>query len=183
MSRVYTFMALAISSWICGGVALAKDQPVGADSALKPAAESSALFALPAPVDEPRAFSATEFRPRRHGLIGADSASHEPAIIDVPMLKDASLGRQLAEFKSQDRVRLLTLWRSSASSLTLQAGKHGMPSLQWSTPWMHRDAVQRGLFDRFFIFRGGGARGNVPRQTSTSAPRNSAELRSSLNIK
>jgi hypothetical protein len=183
MSRMHMLIALALFGWVCGGEALAKDQVLGAGSTLKWGAESSPLFALPAPVDEPQVFSATEFRPRKHGLVGSDSVMHEPPIIDAPIVKDTSIGRQLAEFKSQDRVRLLTLWRSSASSLTLQAGKHGMPSLQWSTPWMHRDAVPRGLFDRFLTLRSGGSiRRNVSQQGGF-APGKSAELRSTPNSK
>jgi hypothetical protein len=182
---MHKLTALAIFSWLCSGAVLARDQRLGANSALKPVAASSPLFVLPAPLDEPKLFSATEFRPRKHALLGADSAMHQPSIIDAPMPKDTSLGRQLAEFKTQDRVRLLTLWRSSASSLSLQAGKHGMPSLQWSTPLMHRDAVSRGLFDRFLTPRGGsgGVHGNVPRQAGTLASSQSAEPRSSFNSK
>ncbi|HEY2780137.1 MAG TPA: hypothetical protein VGI90_05160 [Steroidobacteraceae bacterium] len=184
MSRVHALMALAIFSWTCSGEALGKDQRLGADSALKLSAAPSPLFALPAAAYEPRVFSATEFRPRKPALIGADSATRPPSIIDAPMPKDTSIGRQLAEFKTQDRVRLLTLWRSSASSLSLQAGKRGMPSLQWSTPWMHRDAVSRGLFDRFLTPRaGGGVRTSVPRQSATLASSQSAETRSSFNSK
>jgi hypothetical protein len=177
-------MALAIFSWICGGEALAKDPRSGAAPVLRPIAASSPLFALPAPL-EAKVFSATEFRPRNHGLIAADSATRQPPIIDAPMPKDTSIGRQLAEFKSQDRLRLLTLWRNSASSLSLQAGRHGMPSLQWSTPWMHRDAVSRGLFDRFLTPRsvGGGVRSNVPRQAGTLASSQSSEPRSSFSSK
>lgn len=212
--REQTLAAFAFISCVCGAEVLAKDQTLGADGALKPGAESSALFPLPlpidaprafsatalpvvgprsfsaavAPIDEPRAFSATEFRPRRPAFGGPDPAEHKGSIIDAPML-DTSVARHWSEFKSQDRVRLLTLWRNSASSVSLQAGKHGTPSLQWSTPWMHRDVASRGLFDRFLnvsprsFGSGGGSRGNVPRQAGTFAASKPAELSSSLNTK
>jgi len=93
-------------------------------------------------------FSATEFRPRRAGPFQAAAGSSETPVIDARMLRDTSIAHELSEAKTQDRVRLLTLWQSRASSLSLQAGKGGAPSLQWSTPWMHRDADSRGLFDR-----------------------------------
>jgi hypothetical protein len=100
---------------------------------------------------------------------------------------DTSVARQWRESKSQDRVRLLTLWRSSVSSVSLQAGKHGMPSLQWSTPWMHRDVAPRALFDRFVTLSprtgGGGSRGVVPRQTGAFAASKPADLSASLNTK
>jgi hypothetical protein len=181
--REHTLMAFAFIGCMCGAEALAKDQPLDANAPLKAGAESLARLSLP--LDEPRAFSATEFRPRRPSSSGADAAKSETSVIDAPMLMDTSVARQLAESKSQDRVRLLTLWRSSASSLSLQAGKRGMPSLQWSTPWMHRDATSRGLFDHFLTVSphsgAGGSRGNALRQIGASAPSKSADSSSSFN--
>lgn len=184
--REHTLMAFAFVSCVYGGEVLGKDQNLGADAPRKPGAQTSALFALPAPRDEPRAFSTTEFRPRRQGLSGADPAKRETSLIDAPML-DTSVARQWRESKSQGRVRLLTLWQSSVSSVSLQAGKHGMPSLQWSTPWMHREVASSGLFDRFLTVSprnsGGGSRGNVPRQAGTFAASKPADLSASLNTK
>jgi hypothetical protein len=221
--REHTLIAFFISC-VCGGEALARDQTLGSEGPLKPGAEFSALVGIPAPIDEPRAFSATEFRPRwqslsgadaprrpggessalfavpmsfdeprafsatefrprRQGMSGADPAKRETSVIDAPML-DSSVARQWRESKSQGRVRLLTLWQSSLSSVSLQAGKHGMPSLQWSTPWMHRDVASRGLFDRFLTVSprsgGGGARSPVPRQAGTFAASKPADLSASL---
>jgi hypothetical protein len=107
-----------------------------------------APFAFSAPQAERPEFSSTEFRPRKPGLPGAADARGESSVIEAPMLKDSSIAHELSEARTQDRVRLLTLWQSRASSLSLQAGRHGAPSLQWSTPWMRRDAVSRGVFDR-----------------------------------
>jgi len=132
---------------------------------------------------EPEAFSATEFRPRKRGLLEINAGGRESTLRDMPRLQDTSFALQMAEFKSQDRLRLLTLWQSHASSLSLQAGKRGAPSLQWSTPWMHRDTASRGLFDRLLSVspRGtfGAPRGNAPRQSAAVAPTKSLELNSS----
>jgi hypothetical protein len=131
-----------------------------------------APFAYEPARSEQQVFSATEFRPRKHGLLDADTVKSEAFVIDAPIRRDTSLARDIAEFKTQDRLRLLTLWQSRASSLSLQAGKHGAPSLQWSTPWMHRDVSSRGLFDRMVSLRGFGAsspRGSA-RQATTIAP-------------
>jgi hypothetical protein len=126
-----------------------------------------APFAFSAPGAETQVFSPTEFRPRKPGLAAADTGS-EAAVIDAPMPRDTSIAGELSEAKTQDRVRLLTLWQSRASSLSLQAGKHGAPSLQWSTPWMHRDAASRGLFDRLLAVSprslGSTVRSGAPRQ-------------------
>jgi hypothetical protein len=137
-----------------------------------------ALFAFSAPRAETQVFSPTEFRPRKRGLEAADAGS-EAAVIDAPMLRDTSIAGELSEAKTQDRVRLLTLWQSRASSLSLQAGKHGVPSLQWSTPWMHRDAASRGLFDRLLAVSprslGSTVRSGAPRQTG-AMPAKPADL-------
>jgi hypothetical protein len=126
-----------------------------------------APFAFSAPGVGTQVFSPTEFRPRKQGLEAADAGS-EDAVIDAPMLRDTSIAGELSEARTQDRVRLLTLWQSRASSLSLQAGRHGAPSLQWSTPWMHRDAPSRGLFDRLLAVSprslGSTVRSGAPRQ-------------------
>jgi hypothetical protein len=131
-------------------------------------------FAFVAPRAEAQAFSPTEFRARKPGLLEATAAADRAFVIDAPMLRDTSIARGLSEAKSQDRVRLLTLWQTRASSLSLQAGKRGAPSLQWSTPWMHRDSTSRGLFDRWLAVSprsfGSTVRGGVSNQSGAIAP-------------
>jgi hypothetical protein len=154
-------MALALYS-LAPDRASAGDQPQSPDARrnLDPQKIALAQIAAPsfpapyvfsAPRVEIPLFSQTEFRPRKQGLLEAAAARGEASVIDAPMLRDTSIARELSEAKTQDRVRLLTLWQSRASSLSLQAGKRGAPSLQWSTPWMHRDAASRGLFDRLLL--------------------------------
>jgi hypothetical protein len=106
-------------------------------------------------------------------------AASEVPVFDAPMLQDTSIARRMAEAKSQDRVRLLTLWQSRSSSVSLQAGRHGAPSLQWSTPWMHREGTSHGLFDRLItlsprVFAGPG-RSTAPGHSGTMAAAKSAE--------
>jgi hypothetical protein len=139
--------------------ALAGDQPSHLDSSM-----FSAPFvtAKPSPIDD--GFSATEFRPRKHSVASLDSARSGASIIDAPMLRSTSVWQQLADYKSQDRVRLLTLWQTRSSSLSLQAGRRGAPSLQWSTPWVHRGGTSQGLFDRLLAMPARAA-GNTPRSS------------------
>jgi hypothetical protein len=145
-----------------------------------------APFAFVAP-PEARAFSATEFRARKPGLLEATAATDQAFVMDAPILRDTSIARGLSEAKTQDRVRLLTLWQTRASSLSLQAGKRGAPSLQWSTPWMHRDAASRGLFDRWLAVSprsfGSAARGGVPHQAGAIAPVKTLESGAPINSK
>ena len=145
----------------------------------------SSPIAFSTPGIEMRVFSPTDFRPRKPGLLEAAAVRSEASFLDAPMLRDTSLARELSEAKTKDRVRLLTLWQSHASSLSLQAGKRGAPSLQWSTPWMHRDASSRGLFDRLlpdsprsFV---NSVRGGMSRQTGAIAPAKALDLGTPVN--
>jgi hypothetical protein len=187
---------------LCGVVratqALAGDQPPNADSMPKHdsqdprAAQGAATPMFSAPFFSAKpladdAFSATEFRPRKHSLAGLDSATSGASIIGAPMLQSTSVWQQMADYKSEGRVRLLTLWQTRGSSLSLQAGKHGAPSLQWSTPWVHRAGTTRGLFDRLLAVparaAGSNLRSSVPRPMGTSAPSKPVELGSAIGAK
>jgi hypothetical protein len=168
-------------TWLLYGVvratqALAGDQPPNADSAGRPVTASlflSPLFSAK-PLADVEVFSATEFRPRKHSLVEGGTASSPGSIIDWPMPQSPSIWQQMTDYRSQERVRLLTLWQTRRSSLSLQAGKHGAPSLQWTAPWMNREGASRGLFDHLFAVSpstaGGNARSTVPRPTGASIP-------------
>ena len=90
-------------------------------------------------------FSATEFRPRRHNL-------NKPLKNDYgggdPMFRTTTVWQRLNEFRAQDRVRLLTLWEMGGSNVSLQAGKKGDPSLQWTSSWTSQNRASHGLLDR-----------------------------------
>jgi hypothetical protein len=168
-------------TWVLYGVvratqALAGDQPPNADSAGRPAITlqfSPPLFSAK-PLADVEVFSATEFRPRKHSLVDGATASSAGSIIDSPMPQNPSIWQQMTDYRSQERVRLLTLWQTRRSSLSLQAGKHGAPSLQWTAPWMNREGASRGLFDHLFAVSpstaGGNARSIAPRPSGASAP-------------
>ena len=177
---------------INAGAALADDQPLAPDRPVKRealdfrpdeigiASSFSAPSASLTPVSDPQDFSATEFRPRKRASLQITSGSGRGSLLDAPMLNSNSVFQHLSDFKTQGRVRLLTLWQMRGSSLSLQAGKHGSPSLQWSTPWVHREgAAPRGLFDRLLPMPqhafGGNTRGNLPHLT-LSAPTQSRTL-------
>jgi len=152
-----------------------------------PAPSFPAPFAFSAPRAEMPVFSPTEFRPRKPGLLEAAAVRNEASVIDAPMLRDTSLAHELSQAKSQDRVRLLTLWQSQASSVSLQAGKHGSPSLQWSTPFMKRGSSSRGLFDRLLPASprsfANTVRSGLSHQAGTIAPVKPSDLGTTVNIK
>ena len=92
-------------------------------SSLRPLAE------LAAPVDAGNpTFSSTDFRPRKATLF--DRRPSAAAVDDLPMLHGTTVWQRMADYKSHDRVRLLTLWESQDSTISLQAGRKGDPSLQ-----------------------------------------------------
>lgn len=106
------------------------------------------VFDAPMDVSLPTNFSATDFRPRKHTVFDADPAVS--AFADVPMLRGSTVWQRLADYRSHDRVRLLTLWESRSSTVSLQAGKRGDPSLQWTSTTLNRGGSTRGLLDRWF---------------------------------
>ena len=189
--RESMLMALAIYGVARGGDAFAADAAVKFELPRTQFAVPQLARPLPSPsfmavpsLAEPEAFSANEFRPRRRGFLEFNAIRNETRLTDMPRLQDNSVARQMAEFKSQDRLRLLTLWQSHASSLSIQAGKRGAPSLQWSTPLIHRDSSPRGLFDHLLSVspRGafGGVRNATPRQPTLISPAKAVELGSAV---
>jgi hypothetical protein len=128
------------------------------------------FFAAPTVVDS-QLFSTTDFRPRKPTVF-----NHDPTVStfdDAPMLRSTTIWQRMSEYRSRDRVRLLTLWESSGSTVSLQAGKRGDPSLQWTSRLMSRGESTRGLLDRLFAVSLAGA-GNrlrhADRPTGPAAP-------------
>ena len=73
------------------------------------------------------------------------------------MLRGTTVWQRLDEYRVHDGVRLLTLWESRGSTVSLQAGKRGDPSLQWSSRLNSHDGATRGLLDRLFSLSIAGA--------------------------
>ena len=196
--RENALLTLVLSSVVRATQALAGDQPSDADSALKHephdlrAVQAAAVpmfspYVSVKPLANNDAFSATEFRPRGHSVMGLDSPRSGAFIIEAPMLQSTSVWQHMADYKSQGRVRLLTLWQTGGSSLSLQAGKGGAPSLQWSTPWVHREGASRGVFDRLLAEPARAAannlRSSVSRPTGAAAQAKPLGPSSGVNIK
>jgi hypothetical protein len=122
------------------------------------------FFAAPAAADGP-IFSTTDFRSRKRTVFDRDPVVN--SFGDAPMLRGTTVWQRMSEYKSHDRVRLLTLWESNASTVSLQAGKRGDPSLQWTSRSMNTGGSTRGLLDRLFSLSLAGA-GNRLRHTDRS---------------
>jgi hypothetical protein len=128
-------------------------------------------------------FSSTDFRPRKSTLFDRDSSMN--TVDDAPMLRGTTVWQRLGDYKSHDRVRLLTLWESQGSTISLQAGRKGDPSLQWTSRLMNRGGSTRGLLDRWLSVSLANA-GNRLRGVSRSnapAPSKQMELPAGVALK
>ena len=123
-------------------------------------------YALP-DLAETKSYSAKDFRPRGRSVLETDQRG--PAQDNLAF--DATIWQRLNEYRNRDKIRVLTLWESGASNLTLQTDHKGGPSLQWTSRLMNRGGATHGLLDRLFpvsIFGNGASRGLVTRSTSSS---------------
>jgi hypothetical protein len=176
-------VGLVLFTLVQAGEALAGDQTSIANATLNADADNlrrsspparawtaaPEFFVAPAAA-EGQEFSATEFRPRKRTVFDSDPMVN--SLGDAPMLRGTTVWQRMSEYKSHDRVRLLTLWESSGSTVSLQAGKRGAPSLQWTSRAMNRGGSTRGLLDRLLsvsLARAGSRARNSDRSTSAPA--------------
>ena len=122
---------------------------------------STSAFTLPLPSSYQSAglpafktFSAAEFRPRGRSILDKNSNLGDEE--DAPMLRGTTVWQRLSDYRSRDRVRVVTLWETGGSSVSLQAGRKGDPSLQWTSRSMNRGGATRGLLDQMFSTSLGG---------------------------
>jgi hypothetical protein len=116
-------------------------------------------------------FSATDFRPRKHTVFDADPLVS--SFNDIPMLRGTTVWQRMSDYKSRDGVRLLTLWHAQGSSVSLQTGKHGDPSLQWTSQLTKRGEAAQGLFDQLFsvsLAHASNSLRSAPRPASAAVP-------------
>ena len=55
--------------------------------------------------------------------------------------------QRLGDYRAPGGERLLTLWRTAGGTVALNAGRHGGPSLQWSSRMSAQETTPVGLFD------------------------------------
>ncbi len=141
-----------------------------------------ANFAAPA-ITDIRTFSTTDFRPRKRTLFDSDPT--ENSFADAPMLRGTTVWQRLSDYRSHNGVRLLTLWESSGSTVSLQAGRRGDPSLQW-TSRLANHGGSLGLLDRLFsvsLARAGNSLRNATRSASAPATPTTASMPAGPSLK
>jgi hypothetical protein len=163
--------------------------PLSADAA-KPdfsaarqqAALSASMFPIPAPyravaLSDTKTFSLQEFRPRGRSILERDPQIG--AVDSAPMMSGTTVWQRLSDYRSHDRVRVVTLWETGGSSVSLQAGRKGSPSLQWTSRLMNRGGATRGLFDELLTASLGGVSRGLhigPRPTNAEPTGRPAKL-------
>ncbi len=163
------FVGLVLWTLVHATEALAGDQaPLSGTTAKpdfndlrQPIPLSASMFPIPAPyraVDLPEAktFSTQEFRPRAPTL---NPDTHVAAVGDEAMMNRTTVWQRLSEYRTHDRFRLVTLWEGGGSSLSLQAGRKGDPSLLWTCRLMNRGGAPGALLDELFSTSSGSTLG------------------------
>ena len=107
---------------------------------------SAAGTALPE-LSDIKTFSGNEFRPRGRSVFDAPART---AGIGDELAFDQPVWQRLNEYRNHDRIRVLTLWESGISNVTLQTDKRGGPSLQFTSRLMDRGHATHGILDRWF---------------------------------
>lgn len=196
-TRRRLFLGLAAFTIIKAGEALAADQAgapaltPGRNEPRPPMPVSAAPFAprfsLPTalspipreyslpPAPESRSYSNTDFRPRGHSIFDKDPGIASVGASDNLMI-DRTVWERLQEFRNRDGVRVLTLWESRASAVSIQTNRKGDPSLQWTSRLMNRGGATRGLLDRWMpasVFR------SFPRSASAASSKMPSPLAAS----
>jgi hypothetical protein len=177
--------------------ALAGDQASIANATVDPGAGGLRQSLPPAPalmaplesfgaptVTENRTFSATDFRPRKPTVFDSDPTVS--SFSDTPLLRNTTVWQRLSEYRSHDRVRLLTLWESNSSTISLQTGRRGDPSLQWTSRLMNRGGSTQGVLDRLFstsLERAGLGLHNLSRSANVPAPPKPAAVAETAGLK
>ncbi len=63
--------------------------------------------------------------------------------------------QRLGDYRSENGIRLLTVWQATAGTVALHEGRHGGTSLQWTSNMMSHGNTSRGLLDHLFSAAGG----------------------------
>lgn len=139
---------------------------------------SDPLLTVPSPyalheMPETKTFSSKDFRPHGRSVFDADPRSGAPSEV---LTVDKDLGQRLKEYKSRDHVRVLTLWETGASAVSIQTDRKGDPSLQWTSRWMNRGGATQGLLDRLFPVSVFGGSTHVTRSPTSQPSRISGAL-------
>ena len=149
-AREVFVLALFMSGLVQGREARAADQSTDVVGNLRPLVGGKPLPSAFEPQSrQSQSALPADVEPRTIDQFGAVSPTQIRPSFQAQAPIVASPWQRLADYQAQGRVQVLTLWQSPSNMVSLQAGKHGGPSLQWSSRVMNRGGTTRGLLDRF----------------------------------
>lgn len=122
---------------------------------------------------ETKSFSATDFRPRGRSILDADPAL---GATGDGLGFNKNLLQRLNQYRSHDRVRVLTLWDTGASAVSIQTDHKGDPSLQWTSHLFNRGGATQGLLDHLFPVSVFGGTTHITRSATSQPSRISGAL-------
>jgi hypothetical protein len=96
----------------------------------------------------PAAAGERAFRPRAPAAWQMTPSAQDPQ--ERRSLQSTTVWQRMRDFRAGRGVRLLTLWENAGGIVSLQASKHGDPSLQWVSRTLNRGGASRGLLDQLF---------------------------------
>lgn len=96
-----------------------------------------------------------EFKPRGKSLLESDEPAASREYEGLPTLHATNGWQRLKDYKVRGGVRLLTVWESKFSTLSLQTGHGASASLQWTSRGFGGSSggggsASHGLLDRLF---------------------------------
>jgi hypothetical protein len=124
-------------------------------------------------IPETKSYSATEFRPHGRSIFDADPRLSPPG---STLAADKNFLQRLNEYRSHDRVRVLTLWDTGASAISIQTDHKGDPSLQWTSHLFNRGGATQGLLDHLFPVSVFGGTTHITRSATSQPSRVSGAL-------
>jgi hypothetical protein len=124
------------------------------------AAAMTRIPALYQPVSLPEApvYSSHEFRPRGPSLSENNTRT---TASESSLMNNTTVWQRLSDYRTHDRLSLVTLWETGGNSLSLQAGRKGDPTIQWTSRLMSHPGAGRGLLDELFSTSVGGIGKNL----------------------
>jgi hypothetical protein len=115
-----------------------------------------------------KSYSTTDFRPRGRSIFEAEPRLGAPADA-FGSNKNKDIMEQLRQYKSRDHIRVLTLWDTGASAVSIQTDRKGDPSLQWTSHLFNKGGATHGLLDQLFPVSVFGGSTHITR-SATSQP-------------
>ena len=124
---------------------------------------------------ETKSYSTTDFRPRGRSIFDAEPRLGAPADA-LGSNKNKDIMEQLRQYKSRDHIRVLTLWDTGASAVSIQTDRKGDPSLQWTSHLFNKGGATHGLLDQLFPVSVFGGSTHITRSATSQPSRVSGAL-------